>query len=135
MKKFTFLAKQGQHNQIARILTREIGKPKLTRYSGPRGNGVMITLSVPSKRATDRLLHSEGVAGSVSRACPLVISGCEEWEIRHDALGKIGYGVPFRPVLNGKFLPLHTVEYKKFPCDCCGGIDKMVPVPLTGAKP
>ena len=45
-KIFKFLAKQGQHDQIARLLTANFGKPTLQRYNGPRGEGVMITLEL-----------------------------------------------------------------------------------------
>ena len=65
-KVFTFLAKRGQQDEVARILTDYIGKPRMAAYFGPRGVGVLISLELPtewSKRRVNKLLATCAIAG------------------------------------------------------------------------
>lgn len=63
---FTFLAKRGQQDEVARLLTDYIGKPKMSAYFGTRGVGVLLSLELPadwSKRKVNKLLAACGIAG------------------------------------------------------------------------
>ena len=120
MKQFTFLAKQGQHNRIARLLTNQFQKPRLSLYRGSRGQGVLITMPCRSKRAVDRFLHENHVPGALSRSCLKVVSG-DEWDVKW----KVDYNEPFVWVKNGKFQGPYQKVYVSYGCECCGGYDKL----------
>jgi len=67
MATYTFLAKRGQHNEVARLLADYIGKPKMSAYFGPRGLGVLLSLELPkdwSKRKVDKLLAMCAIPGA-----------------------------------------------------------------------
>jgi len=125
MKIFSFLAKQGQHNQVARLLTDEYGtKPKLQPYKGSRGEGVLITMPLTgnrSKRSVDRFLKANNVPGAVSRRNRFRIIRVEHpWEIgyRHD----LDVNETFILSLKGqRKLQKATLKYHNFGCTCCGG--------------
>jgi hypothetical protein len=120
---YKFLAKQGQHNQIARLLTANFGKPHLSLYKGQRGNGVLVTLeTTASKRSIDRFLHSQNVPGAVSRRNKYkVIKGDCNWDAI-DAMfnGKIEINEVFVFAINGK-MKKAKVYYHDYGCECCGG--------------
>lgn len=130
MKTFTFLAKQGQHDNIARLLTERFGKPRLSIYRGPRGEGVLVSLplSIPvSKRTVDRFLHSQNVPGSVERRNKIRIFNVEgiwdAWKVRDS----IGYNVPFIRIVNKKMVKSKLVHVR-MACTCCSGYDEIVDV-------
>lgn len=128
MKTFNFLAKQGQHNLIASLLTEAFGKPNLSAYNGPRGEGVMITLVLPpnvSKRTVDRFLHSEAVSGSVSRRNRFQVIRENGWLDLYSVADRIGVLTPFKLVRNRKMRTV-MVEYYDFGCTCCGGYYRLV---------
>ena len=131
MRTFQFLAKQGQHNEIARLLTANVAKPRMSQYSGPRGVGVLIEVALPngvSKRSVDRMLHANRVPGSVSRANRhLVIAMNGGWIDHYSIVDRIGYNTPFKLVRDGRFVPgLVEVDYYDFGCTCCGGYTRLV---------
>ncbi len=118
-KIFKFLAKQGQHDQIARLLTANFGKPTLQRYNGPRGEGVMITLELNegvSKRQVDRFLFGNKVAGAVARKNLPIL----KTDYAFDAFDKIGVDKRFIRIVNGKMVK-SRVRYHDYGCTCCGG--------------
>lgn len=125
MRQFTFLAKQGQHNRIARLLTENFGKPRLSLYDGERGQGVMIVLALPgdvSKRQVNRFLHSRNIPGSVSCRNKLRIIRCESWDT-YTALDKVGHDEVFIWIDANEHRPrmqraMVTLEYPY--CTCCG---------------
>ena len=124
---FTFLAKQGQSQKIAQILTNLVGKPRLAAYDGPRGQGIMIELDLPkgtSKRSIDKLLHKNQIEGSRPRRNRykiLKIEGSwDSWKIRE----KIGLNQVFIASIGGKLRKavLHRFESG---CNCCGSWDEL----------
>jgi hypothetical protein len=121
---YHFLAKQGQHNQIAVVLRDNIGKPRMRKYSGPRGEGVLISIALPqgmSKRYVDRLLHSKSVPGSVSRRNKYrVFKFADGWVDHYEIVNKIGTNV-MCVIVNGRKMIRGMVDYYNFGCDCCGG--------------
>jgi len=126
MKTFTFLAKQGQHNQIARLLTATFGKPKLTQYSGPRGLGVLVSLILPqgvSKRTVNRTLFGNNVPGAVSCRNKLLIVKAESWDT-YKIADKVGYDTPFILARDGKLQRAELV-YVDYGCSCCGGYQEL----------
>lgn len=123
-KVFRFLAKQGQHDHIARLLTAEYGKPKMAPYDGPRGKGVMITLNLPadiSKRDVDRSLYRQGVLGAVSRRNRFLIVKWPGW-VSYDLLDKVG-NKPFILAIGRKLRK--AIVYVRTYCDCCGTITEL----------
>ena len=135
MSKFTFLAKQGQHNRIARLLTQNFGKPRLSLYNGRRGEGVMIELEVQSKRAVNRFLSEQNVLGAVMPKSHPILTG-DSWDVQEKAVytkGGIGPNVPFKWVQNGKFKQgLYEVNYHDYGCTCCGGYYEVRPYEKHG---
>lgn len=129
MRPFTFLAKQGQHNDIARLLTANVGKPRLSEYNGPRGQGVLIALALPegvSKRSVDRLLHNNKVPGSVSRRNRMrVFKETGGWLDIYHVADQIGFNTLFKLVRNGKFITAQ-VDYYDYGCTCCGGYHRLL---------
>jgi hypothetical protein len=116
MKVFNFLAKQGQHNEIARILTENYRKPKLSRYNGKRGKGVMVTLPLDkkeSKSEVDRVLHRANVPGSVNRTNLPIFKQDDQWEEKC----RNHFG-PFIMVINGQMKKYRWKFYNS--CTCCG---------------
>lgn len=126
---FRFLAKQGQESQICRILNDNIGKPSARRYSGPRGEGVMIALALPegvSKRSVDQLLHRESIPGAVARRNKMRVfkdqgGYLDTWYI----VDQIGFNVPFKLVRDGKFTTA-MLKLVDFGCECCGTAPELV---------
>jgi len=120
---FTFLAKQGQESQVARLLTANFGKPKLKLYSGSRGQGVLVTLdSEASNRQIDRFLHSQNVPGSVQRKnkYKVVKITCNYDAIDAMYRGLIAVNEVFMAVVDGHFRKARLI-YHDPGCDCCGG--------------
>lgn len=120
MYQYQFLAKQGQHEQVARIL-RQFAKPHLKIYKGLRGRGVMVSANLIgiSNRLMDRLLYANGIPGAVSRRNRFKIyraSGgyVDHWKIRES----IGYNVPFILVRNRKMRKA-VLKHIHHGCDCC----------------
>lgn len=128
MKTFTFLAKQGQHNQIAKLLNAKFGKPHLEQYNAPRGQGVMISLTLPpnvSKKSVDRYLHDAMVPGAVSGRNRFRIFKMKDWLDHYKINDQIGTGVQCIVVIGGKMIR-GMVEYYDFGCTCCGGYFRFV---------
>lgn len=123
MKTFSFLAKQGQHNQIAKLLTDRFQKPRLSQYNGPRGVGVLIEMPCNSKRQVDRFLHENLVPGAVSKRNKYKIVKGDSWDVKWE----VDYNQPFVWVdQNGKFQGVHEKHYISYGCECCGGYDELV---------
>lgn len=126
---FRFLAKQGQESAICRILTANVGKPSARRYSGPRGEGVMIALALPegvSKRSVDQLLHQASVPGAVSRANRMrVFKASGGYVDTYHIMDQIGFNVPFKLVRDGKFMTA-MLELVDYGCECCGTYTQLV---------
>jgi hypothetical protein len=121
---FTFHAQQGQHNQIARILTATVGKPRLSRTD----KGVMVELRLPdgiSKRFVDRLLHGQGVPGASSRRNRFRVVSHNGWWDTYKIVEAIGRDTLFKAVVDGKFVGLARVNYYDYGCTCCGGYDRV----------
>ena len=135
MKQFKFLAKQGQHNRIARLLADNYGKPRMSRYDGPRGEGIMIVLNVGrsvSKKAIARLLHAEGIPGAPRQVNVPIVAG-DKWDviskIYYDDNASVKVGQKFRWVdEDGRFQGSCIVEYQHYGCgpECCGGQPQLV---------
>lgn len=116
---YKFLAKQGQHSEIARLLTERFGKPRLSQYSGPRGEGVLITLETQaSKRQIDRFLHSQGVVGAHSRRNRFRIVKGDPLMAFYD--GKVDHNEIVIFVIDHKMRKGRVIYYQPN-CDCCGG--------------
>lgn len=126
MKTFTFLAKQGQHEQIARLLTENFGKPHLSLW----GNGVLIKLILPagvSKRNVERLLYEHKVPGAHSRKNKFQVLKLEGTWDTYTVRERIGYHRPFVAVIDGKMQKME-LEYYDYGCTCCGGYDQLKPL-------
>lgn len=122
---FSFLAKQGQEEQIACLLSGRFNRPvHIKPYNGKRGQGKMITMELKddSKRTIDRFLHSCHVPGSVSRRNKYKVMKGDSFSVRWRA----EYGKPFYWVENGRFQGLYERVYVNSGCDCCGGWDELV---------
>lgn len=116
---YTFLAKQGQENQICSILISLGLTPRQYHYNGKRGTGVMIEAETGklSKTKIDRQLHKNKIPGAVSRRNKLQVfnfdKGSDVWSV-FEKIGK----KPFKRVINGKFQKCH-ITYEQH-CECCG---------------
>lgn len=123
MKVFQFLAKRGQHDQVARLLTKNFGKPRLRPYHGPRGEGVMISLVLPegvSKRQVDRFLHAANVPGSQSRRNRFLVV---RWTgDLYSIKEKVQYD-PFILAIEGKLRRARIILAGG--CECCGTWDEL----------
>jgi hypothetical protein len=109
MKVFKFHAKQGQENQVCRILTENFGKPKVQKTE----QGFMITLVLPeglSKRTVDRTLYANKVPGSVSRRNKYLVVR-HMWQIWNH------HGVDCYCTETGKFVKWVWIHDG---CTCCG---------------
>lgn len=116
---FRFLAKAGQHDSVARLLTANFVKPRLTQYKGPRGEGILVEMKLPkgvSKRQVDRMLFKAGVPGSRSRENKMRVHKWVDW---YDAETTIGLDTPFILVKDGRFCGPHEIIEQTF-CECCG---------------
>lgn len=123
MNTFQFLAKQNQHHQIARLLTAEFNKPRLAPYNGPRGQGVMITMVLPSgvsRRMVNRFLHLHNVLGSVSCRNRFRVFNMRQWRWQLWNLSSIIGPNEFIAVTEGGQMRRARLE-RHFPnCTCCG---------------
>jgi len=123
MKTFHFLAKQGQADQVCRILFNEFKvKPRVSLKNGfPK-----ISIDLPegvSKRTVDRLLYSNNVPGARSRRNKYPVIAGEQFDIL--ANNKHNF-MPFNWVLNGRFMGV-VIAKNQCSCDCCGPWYQLVP--------
>lgn len=116
---FKFHAKQGQENQVCRLLFSHLGtKPRVRKTD----SGVLIVVNLPqsiSKRSVDRLLFAHNVPGSVSRRNRFPVVSGEEFEVKYHP--KVENGDKFIWVYKGKFQGKFRRVYVSFGCNCCGG--------------
>lgn len=114
---FTFLAKQGQHNQVASLLTKHVSKPRLVKTD----KGVLITCEIPegmTKRAINKLLHDNKIKGAYSGRNLKVIKNPDPWMVRE----RVGYNTKFVGVINGK-MKKYILTAIRPNCACCGPYD------------
>lgn len=120
---YQFLAKQGQAGEVLRALKHKYGvKPRVSKYSGPRGEGFLIQMERPkgvSKRSIDRYLHFLGIPGAKSRKSKLKVIKIDylwdTWIVRDKGIKD---GEWFIAQYRGKFYKA-KVQQTIF-CDCCG---------------
>lgn len=126
---FTFLCKQNQHNEIARLIHGQYGiKPRVES----RGSGVLVSFQPPkgvSNRKVDQLLYSKGVAGSRSRRnkLPIFSENVSAW----DLINIVGWGAQFivvrRKGKRRRLVKSQLVNHSNG-CTCCGPIPMIVPI-------
>lgn len=118
MKTFHFLAKQGQHHQIARLLAARFGKPRIAQTP----NGIQITLALPndvSKRSVERYLYANNVPGAHSQRNRFKILKGGNYVSSYDFLDKVGYNTVFIISQKGKLRKAKIVQAGTG-CTCCG---------------
>jgi hypothetical protein len=116
MKTFRFHAQQGQEDQICRLLTANVSKPRVTRTE----KGVMIEAKVPenmSKRSVDRMLFANNVPGAVNRTSPPILKG-DKWDVMYDDRASDWFTWVDE---HGKFRGVWRQAYYDYGCTCCGG--------------
>lgn len=108
---FNFLAKQGQSQQVCRVLS-QYGKPHCQLYNGPRGKGVMISME-GSKGLFNRALKAAGVVGAHCSRLPVV-------KIKEGDLYRLKYmHLPAKFVLSYKG-KIGKARLSRRGCACCG---------------
>lgn len=120
---FRFLAKQGQEEKVIYALKDKYKvKPRVSKYVGPRGAGIMIEMKLPdgvSKRSVDQYLYSLGIPGARSRKSKLLVikidSLMDTWKVREKGISE---GEEFLAHYNGKFHKAYY--YDTCNCSCCG---------------
>lgn len=108
---FNFLAKQGQSQQVCRVLS-QYGKPRCQLYNGPRGKGVMISMQ-GSKGVLNRALKAAGVPGAHCSRPPVV-------KVKEGDLYRLKYmDLPAKFVLSYKSkIGKARLSWRR--CECCG---------------
>jgi hypothetical protein len=121
MKVFKFLAKQNQHNQIARALVSGgFGKPRMR----PTESGVLIILNLPhgiSKRKVNQYLFEQNIPGAKARKNKFKVykGSLDQWKIQE----KIGIGEPFIFIEKNssrKKMKKMILRWYHSGCECCG---------------
>lgn len=119
---YRFLAKNDQHEMIAYAILDKYGqKCRLSKYSGPRGSGIMVEFEPPegvSRRSIDRYLYSCNIPGTKSRRNKFPLIKIDStWNVELAFEKGIQVGDIFRCVYNGKFRKA-TINQQR--CECCG---------------
>lgn len=120
---FRFLAKQGQHNEVAQALTARFNKPRLSPYSGPRGTGVMVEMPLPegvTARAVNRYLYAQNIAGAVSARRLRVVRLYYKRDVFTAENRGVKFNEPFRAVVDRRFVGKMMLVTVDPGCECCG---------------
>lgn len=121
---YQFLAKQGQHEEVAASLGLLFNSPVWQRpYNGRRGQGVMVQMPLPdgvSKRTVDRSLYRLGIVGAVPRRnLPIIKAWSGGYLPAWEVINRIGADRKFVVSVDGK-LKKARVKIVRTYCDCCG---------------